>query len=118
MDDSVRQWHGDSRGHWDGDTLVVETTNYSPKASLMGAAGGRLHVLERFTRASDDALQYEVTMTDPDTWAAPWTAMIPLRHSTDPVYEYACHEGNIGMEGIMAGARALEKAEAEAGGGQ
>ena len=118
VDDSVRQWHGDSRGHWDGDTLVVETTNYSPKASLMGAAGGRLHVLERFTRASDDALQYEVTMTDPDTWAAPWTAMIPLRHSTDPVYEYACHEGNIGMEGIMAGARALEKAEAEAGGGQ
>ncbi len=117
VDDSVRLWHGDSRGHWEGDTLVVETRNYSPQASLMGSAGAGLHVLERFTRASGDVLQYEVTVTDPDTWAAPWTAMIPLRHSTDPVFEYACHEGNIGMEGIMAGARALEKAEA-AGGGQ
>ena len=116
VDDSVRLWHGDSRGHWEGDTLVVETRNYSPQASLMGSAGGSLHVLERFTRASDDVLQYEVTLTDPETWAAPWTAMIPLRHSTDPVFEYACHEGNIGMEGIMAGARVLEKAEAEGGG--
>ncbi len=116
VDDNVRLWHGDSRGHWDGDALVVETRNYSPQASMLGAAGGSLHVLERFTRASDDVLQYEVTVTDPDTWAAPWTAMIPLRHSIDPVFEYACHEGNIGMEGIMAGARALEKAEAEGGG--
>ena len=118
VDDAVRLLHGDSRGHWDGDTLVVETRNYSPQASLMGSVGGSLQVIERFSRASDDVLQYEVTVTDPDTWAAPWTAMIPLRHSTDPVFEYACHEGNIGMEGIMAGARALEKAEAEAGGGQ
>ena len=115
VDDSVRLLHGDSRGHWDGDTLVVETTNYAPQASVMGSAGEKLNVLERFTRASDDVLQYEVTVSDPDTWAAPWTAMIPLRHSTDPVFEYACHEGNIGMEGIMAGARVLERAEAEGG---
>ena len=111
VDDKIRQLHGDSRGHWDGDTLVIETTNYSPTTYFMGARDG-LQVMERFTRVSDDVLQYEVTVTDPTTWAAPWTAMIPLRSSSDPVFEYACHEGNIGMEGIMAGARALEKAEA------
>ena len=117
VDDKIRQLHGDPRGHWDGDTLVIETTNYSPTTYFMGARDG-LQVRERFTRVSDDVLQYEVTVTDPTTWAAPWTAMIPLRSSSDPVFEYACHEGNIGMEGIMAGARALEKAEAAAGGGQ
>jgi hypothetical protein len=116
VDDSVRQLHGDSRGRWEGGTLVVETTNYSPTTYFMGASDG-LQVAERFTRVSDDVLQYEVTVTDPTTWAAPWTALIPLRSSPDPVFEYACHEGNIGMEGIMAGARALEKAEADAAGG-
>ncbi len=116
VDDKVRQLHGDSRGRWEGETLVIETTNYSPTTYFMGASDG-LHVVERFTRASDDVLQYDVTVTDPTTWAAPWTAMIPLRSSPDPVFEYACHEGNIVMEGIMAGARALEKAEAAAGGG-
>ena len=117
VDDRVHLWHGDSRGRWEGDTLVIETTNYSSNASIMGAADG-LHVVERLTRVSDDVIEYEVTMADPGTWAAPWTAMIPLRSSADPVFEYACHEGNIGMDGIMAGARALEKAEAAAGGGQ
>jgi len=116
VDDKVRQWHGDSRGRWDGDTLVIETTNYSSKVSFMGAAEG-LSVVERFSRASEQTLQYEVTVTDPTTWAAPWTARIPLRSTSDSVFEYACHEGNIGMEGIMAGARALEKAEVDAGGG-
>lgn len=117
VDDKVQLWHGDSRGRWEGDTLIVETTNYDAKASVMGAAEG-LSVVERFTRVSEDVLDYEVTMADPGTWAAPWTAMIPLRSSPDPVFEYACHEGNIGMDGIMTGARALEKAEAAAGGGQ
>ena len=116
VDTKIRQLHGDSRGRWEGDTLVIETTNYSPMSSFMGAGDG-LQVVERFTRVGDDLLQYEVTVTDPATWAAPWTAMIPLRSSPDPVFEYACHEGNLGMEGIMAGARALEKAEAEAAGG-
>ena len=116
VDENIRQLHGDSRGRFEGDTLVIETTNYSSNASIMGANDG-LRVVERFTRVSDDRLQYEVTMTDPKTWAAPWTAVIPLQGTQDPVFEYACHEGNIGMEGIMAGARALEKAEADAGGG-
>ena len=115
VDSDVRLWHGDSRGHWEGDTLVIETTNYAPTSSFMGATDS-LHVVERYTRASEDVLRYEVTVTDPNTWATPWTAMIPLRSSPDPVFEYACHEGNIGMEGIMAGARALEKAEAATGG--
>ena len=105
LDGDVRQWLGDSRGYWDGDTLVVETKNYSPLASFMGAAE-HLQITERFTRVSDDVLQYEVTAHDPTTWERPWTAMIPLRSSPDALYEYACHEGNIGMEGILSGARA------------
>ncbi len=103
----IRQWLGDSRGYWDGDTLVVETKNYSSKANFMGAAE-HLQVSERFTRVSDDVLQYEVTLTDPTTWTEPWSVMIPLRASPDALYEYACHEGNIGMEGILAGARHQE----------
>jgi len=115
VDERIRQLHGDSRGHWEGDTLVVETANYSPTSYFMGSSDG-LELIERFTRVSEDVLQYEVTVTDPKTWSAPWSAMIPLRRSVDPVFEYACHEGNVGMEGIMAGARALERAEANGGG--
>ena len=96
VNDRVRLWHGDSKARWEGDTLVVETRNYSSKISMMGAADG-FYVEERLTRVSDDVIEYEVTMSDPDTWAAPWTAMIPLKGSPDPVFEYACHEGNIGM---------------------
>ncbi len=117
VDERVRQLHGDSRGRWEGDTLVVDTANYSPTSYFMGSSDG-LELLERFTRVSEDVLQYEVTVTDPKTWSAPWSAMIPLRRSVDSVFEYACHEGNVGMEGIMAGARALEKAEANGGGQQ
>ncbi len=112
ISDHIRQQHGNSRGHWDGDTLVVETTNYSPTSYFMGS-GANLYLVERFTRVSEEVLQYEVTITDPTMWTAPWRAMIPLRRSSDAVFEYACHEGNIGMAGIMAGARALEKADAE-----
>ena len=113
LGDGVRQWLGDSRGYWEGDTLVVETRNYSPYASFLGAAE-HLEVTERFTRTSADVLQYEVTLNDPTTWASPWTAVIPLRSSQDALYEYACHEGNIGMEGILAGARHQEAQEAAA----
>ena len=113
VDDDVRQWLGDSRGYWDGDTLVVETRNYSPLANFMGAAE-HLEITERFTRVSEDVLQYEITANDPTTWVRPWTAMIPLRSSPDALYEYACHEGNIGMEGILAGARVKEAEEAAA----
>ena len=112
ISEHIRLQHGNPRGHWDGDTLVVETTNYAPTSYFMGSSDN-LHLIERFTRVGEDVLQYEVTVIDPTTWTAPWTAMIPLRRSPDAIYEYACHEGNIGMAGIMSGARALEKAEAE-----
>jgi hypothetical protein len=110
---NLRQWLGDSVGHWEGDTLVVETTNYSPKSDFRGAHE-KLHVVERLTRVSPNRIDYEITANDPATWTRPWTAMIPLKLSTEEMYEYACHEGNEGMAGILAGARAQEKAAAEA----
>ena len=112
--DAVRQWHGDSRGHWEGDTLVVETTNYSPSSDYRGAAE-HLHLIERFTLAGPDKLHYEITVTDATTWTRPWTAMVPLTRSEDALFEYACHEGNIGMAGILAGSR-VQEAQAAAGG--
>jgi len=112
--DSVRQWHGDSRGHWEGDTLVVETTNYSPKSDYRGAAE-YLHLIERFTLAGPDKLHYEIIVTDATTWTRPWTAMVPLSKSEDALFEYACHEGNIGMAGILAGTR-VQDAKASGGG--
>jgi hypothetical protein len=108
---AVQQWFGDSRGHWEGDTLVVDTTNYKPR-SFMSISSDKLHVVERFSRTGPDVLQYEITIDDPGTWTKPWTLMIPLRRSSKPVYEYACHEGNIGMIGILKGARAEEQAAA------
>jgi hypothetical protein len=114
---AVQEWLGDSRGHWEGDTLVVDTTNYKP-GSFMTASSAKLHVIERFTRVSPETLKYEITIDDPATWTKPWTAMIPLRHSNDAVYEYACHEGNLGLMGILAGARAEERAAAAAAQGQ
>ena len=113
IDSGIRQWLGNSRGHWEGETLVVETRNYSPKSYFEGAAEN-LEITERFTRVAPDVLEYEVTVNDTATWTKPWSAMIPLRQSEDAMFEYACHEGNIGMHGILSGARALEKAEAAA----
>ena len=108
--DGVRQWNGDSRGHWDGDTLVVETTNFSPQSNFRGSAE-HLHLVERYTRVGPDTLDYEVTVTDPTTWTRPWTVLIPLNRSAAAVFEYACHEGNYGMEGILSGHRAQERAD-------
>ena len=108
-----RQWHGDSRGHWDGDTLVVETINFTDKTSFRGS-NENLHLVERFTRADADTLLYEFTVTDPTTFTQPWTAVVPMTMSTNLLYEYACHEGNYAMEGILAGARAQEQAAARA----
>lgn len=110
---NIRQWHGDSRGHWEGNTLVVDTTNYSPKSRFREAAEN-LHVVERFTRAGPDTIRYEITVDDPTTWIKPWTAIIPLKRSDDLIYEYACHEGNEGLVGILNGARADEKAAEDA----
>jgi hypothetical protein len=107
---AIKQWHGDSRGRFEGDSLVVETTNYSPKSSLLFVQGSEnLRVTERFTRVNASTLKYEVTFNDPNTWTKPWTLMIPLKHTDDKIYEYACHEGNIGLTGILAGARNEER---------
>jgi len=104
----IRSWLGDSRGHWEGDTLVVDTTNFSPKSNFRGSREN-LHLVERFTRVSPDRLEYAFTVSDDTTWSRPWSAMIPLMRSKAPMYEYACHEGNLGLAGILSGARAEER---------
>jgi hypothetical protein len=109
LPERIRQWHGDSRGRWEGETLVVETTNFSPKSNFHGSAEN-LHLIERFTRADAGTISYEIEIEDPSTFASPWTIRIPLRATTDPIFEYACHEGNVAMEGILKGARAKENA--------
>ncbi len=106
---AVHQWLGDSRGHWDGDTLVIDTTNYKPRA-FMSISSEKLHVIEHISRTGEDTLRYEITIDDPGTWTRPFSLMIPLQRSKEPVYEYACHEGNEGLAGILAGARAEEAA--------
>ena len=101
----IRQWHGDSVGRWEGDTLVVDTTNFSPGTNYLGAAEN-LRLVERFTRAGPDAIRYEVTFDDPTTWARPWTAVVTLTRQDAAIYEFACHEGNAGiMLGILGAAR-------------
>ena len=97
----------------DGDTLVVETINFTDKTSFRGS-NENLHLVERFTRADADTLLYEFTVTDPTTFTQPWTAVVPMTMSTNLLYEYACHEGNYAMEGILAGARAQEQAATRA----
>ena len=109
LDESIQQLHGDSRAHWDGDTLVIETMNYTQESGYRGATDG-LHVTERLTRVAPNILNYDVTFNDPNTWTRSWMASIPLRHTEEAIFEYACHEGNIGMEGILAGHRAEERA--------
>jgi hypothetical protein len=104
---AVQQWLGDSRGHWEGDTLIIDTTNYKPRA-FMSVSSDKLHVTERFSRSGPETLKYEITIDDPAVWTKPWSLMILLRHSPNPVFEYACHEGNEGLAGILAGARAEE----------
>ena len=104
---STRPWMGDSRGRWEGDTLVVETTNFSEKNLYRGASPA-LKLVERFSRTAGDQLVYEFTINDPATWTRPWTGRVPMEKLDDQIYEYACHEGNLGMEGIMKGTRAEE----------
>jgi len=105
----LRQWTGDSRGYWEGDTFVVETINFLRETSFMrGGSSADLRLTERFSRVSPDVLLYEVTVDDPTTWTRPWKYEVPLQLNTEPLYEYACHEGNYAMEVILAGARAKE----------
>ncbi len=115
IDAGIRQWMGDSRGYWDGDTLVVETTNFLRETSFRnGLTDANLHLTERFTRVSQGTLMYEVTVDNPTVWTRPWTYQIPMQRSDQPMYEYACHEGNYGLYNILAGAREKEQAEEEA----
>jgi hypothetical protein len=108
----IRQWMGDSRGHWEGNTLVVDTTNFSDEYSFRGS-DRNMHLTERFTRVSPDTLLYEFTVDDPTAFTKPWTVQIPVTRTKGPIFEYACHEGNYAMTDILAGARAAEKRAAK-----
>ena len=110
---SVRQWMGVSRGRWEGNTLVVETTNFNGKNPFRNASEN-MKVTERFTRVADDQVLYRFTVEDPATWDRPWTAEMPMAKTIGPIFEHACHEGNQGVANILAGARADEKRAAEA----
>ena len=114
VDESVKLWHGDSRGWWEGDTLVVETTNYSEASSTSPRTVEKVNI-ERLTRIGDSALQYRFTSNDPGNYSAPYTREIVFDKTPDKIYEYACHEGNYGMEYILSGHRAEERLAAEGG---
>ena len=112
ISERIRLWSGDSRGRWEGDTLVVETTHFNDKAAVQGASAA-MHVVERFTRVSPDKILYEFTVDDPTTWTMPWSAEIPMIQTDGRSFEYACHEGNYGMVNTLKGARAADKKAAE-----
>ena len=106
-------WGGDSRAGWDGETLVVTATNFRGEGTgqvvLRGTSGDKLTLTERFRRTGPDALLYEFTVEDPDTWVAPWTVQLPMARTDEPIYEYACHEGNYSLRNILAAARNSER---------
>jgi len=104
---NIRSWMGDSRGHWEGKTLVVDTTNFTDKNPFHGSSQN-MHLVERFTRKDDNTLLYEFTVSDPSTWEKSWSAEVPWVKTAGPIYEYACHEANYGMANILSGARAEE----------
>jgi hypothetical protein len=108
---SMRKWMGDSVGHWEGDVLVVDTTNFTNKTQFQGSAEN-LHVVERFSRLADGNLLYQFTVQDPSTWDRPWSGEYPWRATTESLYEYACHEGNYALGNVLSGARQHEKEEA------
>jgi len=118
VDAGVRYLSGDSRGRWEGETLVVDTTNFTNNTPFRGSpsntrqdifSSDRLHVVERFTRVDADTIRYEFTVDDPGTWVAPWSGETPIRRFVGPIYEYACHEGNYGLPNILSAARAQER---------
>jgi hypothetical protein len=104
---AIRRWMGDSIGRWDGDALVVDTTNFTDKTRFRGSSPD-LHVIERFTRTGPSTLLYRFTIDDPKTWAKPWTAEYTWPATTEHMYEYACHEGNYALGNILRGARMKE----------
>ena len=105
---TIRQWMGDSRGRWDGNTLVVTTTNFTDKTMFRGS-GANLKIVERFTRVDPDTLDYQFTIDDPESFTRSWTAAVPMTKTDGPIFEYACHEGNYGMTNVLKGARAEDK---------
>jgi hypothetical protein len=114
--DDVDQWHGDSRGHWEGETLVVETTNYRGLEGMApefmtGGGTDKRRIVERFTRIGPEALSWAITFDDPETWTQPWTAEMVMSSTDQAIFEYACHEGNIGLHGVLAGTRQLEQSD-------
>ena len=112
MPQAIRFLTGDSIGRWEGDTLVVDTTNFSLEGGFRGATT-KLHLVERFTRESPDTLRYEFTVDDPETWTRPWSASIPMTRTDERMFEYACHEGNYALTGVLQGARYQEKQPAK-----
>ena len=112
VESGIRQWQGDARGRWDGDTLVVETTNFTDQTAFRGSREN-LNLVERFTRIDANTLLYEFTAEDPTAWTQPWSVMVPMLRNDERMYEYACHEGNYGMTNLLNGARVQEN---EAGG--
>jgi hypothetical protein len=113
IDSKIRQFFGDSIGHWEGDTLVVETTNFNDTPPLGRSSTRDLKVTERFTRVAEGTIQYDFTVTDPNTWKDSWSGSYPIQKFKGPIYEYACQEGNYGMPNILSGARALEQQAAK-----
>ena len=111
---NIRQWLGDSRGRWEGNTLVVDTTNFTDKTNIRGSDKD-LHLIERFTRTDPETILYRFTVDDPTAFTKPWTGEVPMTRTAGPIYEYACHEGNYSMLNMLRGARAQETAEQEAG---
>ncbi|MBI4888501.1 MAG: hypothetical protein HY824_15505 [Acidobacteria bacterium] len=109
----IRQWIGDSRGRWDGDTLVVETTNFNGRNPLRGSSE-HMRVVERFTRVNADTIRYQFTIDDQATWTRPWSAELLMRKTIGPLFEHACHEGNYGLYNTLVGARLEDKKAAEA----
>ncbi len=112
LNDNVRAWIGDTRGHWEGDTLVVETTNFNGKHSYRGSTTG-LHLIERYTRVDEGRLELRLTVSDPTTWEKPWTVLLPMRPTEGELIEYSCHEHNLSMVNILEVARDAEKAAAK-----
>ena len=119
LPESVRQLNGDSRGHWEGDTLVVDSTNFTDKTPFRGPpaytrqdifSSKEMHVVERFTRVDAETIVYSFTVEDPGTWSKPWSGEVMMKRFEGPIFEYACHEGNYGLAHILEGARAKEKA--------
>src|SRR6266516_2189944 len=111
---NVRQLRGSYRGHWEGETLVIETTNFTGKTAFQGSSEN-MRLIERFTRVDEDTMLYKFTVEDPSTWTRPWSAEVPWKKTIGPIFEHACHEGNYGLGNILAGARAEEKRAAEEG---